>query len=255
MSVHAAVPDRPVLPRRAFLKSAALAAAATAAAPAAHRVFAAGSDTIRVGLIGCGERGTAAALDCIKAAPGVEIVALGDLFKDALDASLSKLKEAAPQAVTRLTPETCFTGFDNHLKVLACDVNLVLLATPPIFRPSTSRPPSRRVKTRSWRSRWRWMARRALPAAQTEMANRRNSASPRAPAAPSARYNEAIKRIHDGAIGDISMAAAIGMAARSWVLDRKRAGATWSGSAGTGTISRGLGATTSSSSTSIIWMS
>lgn len=58
-----------------------------------HRV----PEKIRVGVIGCGGRGTGAAIDCMKADPGVEIVALGDLFADQLEKSRRKLYEAGSQ--------------------------------------------------------------------------------------------------------------------------------------------------------------
>jgi predicted dehydrogenase len=90
-------------------------------------------ERIRVGVIGCGGRGTGAAKDCVKAAPGVEIVALGDLFKDRLDDSRRSLTEAGMGS--QITDERCFVGFDAYKGVLACDVDLVILAAPPGFRP------------------------------------------------------------------------------------------------------------------------
>jgi predicted dehydrogenase len=85
-------------------------------------------------MIGCGGRATGAAVNCLDADPGVEIVAMGDLVEDRLDSSLKKLKEKFPDRI-KVTPETMFTGFDNYKKVLACDVNLIVTATPPHFRP------------------------------------------------------------------------------------------------------------------------
>jgi predicted homoserine dehydrogenase-like protein len=74
--------------------------------------FAAGSDTIKVGLIGCGGRGTGAALDCMKAAPGVEVVAMGDLLPDRLASSLERLTKDFPDRV-KVPADRRFTGFDN----------------------------------------------------------------------------------------------------------------------------------------------
>src|SRR5215831_15888291 len=74
--------------RRDFLK-ATTAGAALAVAPAVH---AAGGDTLRVGLVGCGGRGTGAATQALHADPAVRLVAVGDMFADRLDASLSQLK-------------------------------------------------------------------------------------------------------------------------------------------------------------------
>ncbi|MCH7521790.1 MAG: twin-arginine translocation signal domain-containing protein, partial [Candidatus Marinimicrobia bacterium] len=76
--------------RRDFIKTSA-AVSLSALLPSA--VFAAGSDTLRVGLVGCGGRGTEAAINCVESADGIELVAMGDLFKDQMDDSLKRLKE------------------------------------------------------------------------------------------------------------------------------------------------------------------
>jgi myo-inositol 2-dehydrogenase / D-chiro-inositol 1-dehydrogenase len=86
-----------------------------------------GSDRIRVGLVGCGGRGTGAAQNCVDSAPGVEIVAIGDLFERQVEAAKQKLKLPKVQG---------FSGFDAYQKVIASDIDLVILATPPGFRPS-----------------------------------------------------------------------------------------------------------------------
>jgi predicted dehydrogenase len=124
----------PDLSRRDFVKaSAALGAAAWASG--ASRIFAAGSDKIRVGLIGCGGRGTYDTANCLNAAENVELTAMGDVFKDRLDRCRKQLTEKLGQKV-KVTGETCFTGWDAHKKVLGCDVDLVILTEPPQFRPS-----------------------------------------------------------------------------------------------------------------------
>jgi myo-inositol 2-dehydrogenase/D-chiro-inositol 1-dehydrogenase len=124
--------------RRDFLKTATTAALATAIAPGSNAfggVHAAGSDAIRIGLVGCGGRGTGAIEDALSSgAAGVSLVAMGDLFPDHLAASHSRLKEKFGSAVD-VTPARSFTGFDAYQKVLASDVNYVVLATPPGFRP------------------------------------------------------------------------------------------------------------------------
>jgi predicted dehydrogenase len=119
--------------RREFIKTSAAVSLATLGS-GASRALAAGSDKVRVGLIGCGDRGTGAAINCVESSNGVEIVAMGDLFRDRLDASLAKLSRRVDDKVT-VTEDTCFLGFDAYKKVIACDVDLVLLATPPGFRP------------------------------------------------------------------------------------------------------------------------
>ena len=85
-------PSKGAVTRRSFLKASAAASAGVLAGGAAlPRAFAAGSDTLKVGLIGCGGRGTDAAKNCVAAAPGVQIVALADAFKDRLDGSRNEL--------------------------------------------------------------------------------------------------------------------------------------------------------------------
>lgn len=130
--------------RRRFMQGAALSAAAMGLG--GGRLFAAGSDTIRVGLIGCGSRGMGAVRNCVDAAPNVEIVALGDLFQDRIDTCLKTIKtngekdwsSSAPWThadKVKVTPETCFTGFEAYKKVINSGVDLVILATSPHFRP------------------------------------------------------------------------------------------------------------------------
>jgi len=120
--------------RRDFIKSS-VAASLAAAIPGGLGLHAQGTDTIRIGVIGCGGRGTGAAIDCLDAAPGVEIVAMGDLFVDRIESSLKAIKEKHPDKV-KVTKDRCFTGFDNYLKVVASpDVNLIVTAAAPGFRP------------------------------------------------------------------------------------------------------------------------
>ncbi|MFC1783827.1 Gfo/Idh/MocA family protein, partial [Planctomycetota bacterium] len=91
------------------------------------------SDTIRVGVIGCGGRGTGAANDCLNSSEDVEIAALGDLVPDRVESCLKNLKRQGDKC--KVTPETCFVGFDAFEKVIACEVDMVIFATPPHFRP------------------------------------------------------------------------------------------------------------------------
>jgi predicted dehydrogenase len=122
------------LDRRDFLLRSAGAASLLAGSPLVPPVHARGSATIRVGLVGCGGRGTGAAANCVASAPGVELVAMGDLFDDRLKGSYETLQQELGAAF-KVTPERAFSGFDAYAKVIASDVDLVLLATPPHFRP------------------------------------------------------------------------------------------------------------------------
>lgn len=119
------------LSRRDFIAAAA-ATSATLILPSG--VFAQGSDQLKVGVIGCGGRGSGAAWDAASADPGVVIWAMGDLFPDRLASSQNNLKELKDRY--QVTPERSFVGFDAYQKVLASGVDIVILASPPGFRPT-----------------------------------------------------------------------------------------------------------------------
>ncbi|MCB0283330.1 MAG: Gfo/Idh/MocA family oxidoreductase [Calditrichaeota bacterium] len=87
---------------------------------------------IRAGLIGCGGRGSGAAINFLNAGPNLKITALGDVFQDKIDEMRKKLKDEKNMEVA---DANCFVGFDAFQKVLESDVNMVILATPPHFRP------------------------------------------------------------------------------------------------------------------------
>jgi myo-inositol 2-dehydrogenase/D-chiro-inositol 1-dehydrogenase len=87
---------------------------------------------LKAGLIGCGGRGTGAAMNFIDAGPNLQITALGDTFKDKVDATRASILKQRKQEV----PESnCFVGFDAFQKVIDSGVDVVILATPPFFRP------------------------------------------------------------------------------------------------------------------------
>jgi len=119
--------------RRKFIKTSGMAGAA-AMLSGSGRMFATGSDKIRLGLIGCGGRGTYDTTNCLNSANNVELVAMGDLFGDRLDNCRKRLTDKLPEKV-KVTNDTCFVGWEAHKKVLACDLDLVILTEPPHFRP------------------------------------------------------------------------------------------------------------------------
>jgi myo-inositol 2-dehydrogenase / D-chiro-inositol 1-dehydrogenase len=87
---------------------------------------------LKAGVIGCGGRGSGAATDWLSAGPNVTITALGDVFKDRLDSCRAKIKDNFKVEVAE---ENCFVGFDAYQKVIDSGVDVVILATPPKFRP------------------------------------------------------------------------------------------------------------------------
>ena len=127
------------IPRRRFVAgcSAFAAAAASAAGSAplpAGGMFAAGSARLRVGVIGCGGRGTGAAIQAAAADPAVAITCLGDLFADQVASSADMLEALAGRQFA-CPPNRRFVGPDAWRHVLAADVDLIILAGPPASRP------------------------------------------------------------------------------------------------------------------------
>jgi len=120
--------------RRQMIKSAAVASAALMANLGSNFAHAAGSDLIRVGLIGCGGRGSGAAVDATSAAENVRVVALGDLFPNRLAEARKRFADR-PKERFDITDDRCFSGWDAYKQVLECGVDMVILATPPAFRP------------------------------------------------------------------------------------------------------------------------
>jgi len=130
-----------VLARRTFIKKSAQVGAATLVAGNSY-VFAGASDTIRVGLIGAGGRGTGAGIiDCAESSKGVELVAIGDLFQDHIDEAPSRIKANLEKRglpvneIYKVPKDNIFVGFDAYQKVIESGVDMVILTTPPNFRP------------------------------------------------------------------------------------------------------------------------
>lgn len=88
---------------------------------------------LKAGLIGCGGRGTGAAINFLDAGPNLQITALGDVFRDKLDQCREQLKE---KKGVEIPEENCFVGFDAYEKVIDSGVDVVMLVTPPHFRPA-----------------------------------------------------------------------------------------------------------------------
>lgn len=127
------------LSRRSFLRTsggAAIAAPAviTAATTLRAQQKADSSETLKIGLIGCGGRGTGAAANALGADYNSHLVAVADAFETQADASIAGLSAKFADRV-KVAPEKKFIGLDAYQKLLASDVDVVILATPPGFRP------------------------------------------------------------------------------------------------------------------------
>ena len=132
---------RRAVTRREFLETTAAATAAVTLPYTRGPALVGKARKIRVGVIGCGGRGTGAMHDCLTSSEDVELVALGDLFPDRLAKCRENLAtmvteegNAALKPKIKVNDAHCFTGFDAYQKVIASKVDLVVLATPPAFR-------------------------------------------------------------------------------------------------------------------------
>ena len=86
---------------------------------------------LKAGLVGCGGRGTGAAINFVQAGNGLQVTAIGDVFKDKVEACRESLKSKGIE----IADDKCFVGFDAYKKVIDSDVDVVLLCSPPMFRP------------------------------------------------------------------------------------------------------------------------
>jgi predicted dehydrogenase len=122
--------------RREFLKTSAALAGAAASSHLAlpSNVHAGGDDLIKVGLIGCGGRGCGAAEQAVNAGPNIKLTALGDVFADHLASATRTLTKNLGDNYA-VPEKNCFTGFNAYKDVIDSGVDVVLLTTPPHFRP------------------------------------------------------------------------------------------------------------------------
>ena len=127
--------------RRNFVKTGTLIAGGVALNPLniSAKSYIDGDDTIKVGLIGCGGRGTGAAFQALSTKENVKLVAMADAFQDNVEKCYTNLKKSLEEEevdMNRLgvTPETMFSGFDAYEKVIPL-VDVIILTTPPGFRP------------------------------------------------------------------------------------------------------------------------
>jgi len=125
--------------RRQFIKTSTAVAVTGALAPYLsfpEKAFAANSDTLKVGLVGCGGRGTGAAGQALKADKNVILTAVADVFESQCQGALNGLKsDATIKDRVQVDPDHTFVGLDAYQKLINSGVDVVLLATPPGFRP------------------------------------------------------------------------------------------------------------------------
>lgn len=193
--------------RSLFQKTGAAAAAFTILRP--ELVRGAGKEVLKAGLVGCGGRGTQAVIDMMQGTENTQLVAMGDVFEDALEKSLTRIRSHRDYGNfkdrIKVEPDRHFVGFDSFQKILAADIDIVMLCTPPGYRPmhfeaavnarkhvfcekpfGTDPVGVRRFMAAAKKS-------EELKLTVMSGAQRRHDAN----------YVETIKRIQDGAIGDV----------------------------------------------------
>ena len=211
--------------RRDFVKSSALAMGGMMAAPMAVRAgaFATGDDTIKVGLIGCGGRGSGAAVQALSTEQNVKLVAMADAFKDRLEKSHQRImKEEVTQGKVDVPDDHKFVGFDGYKEVLKlCDV--VIIATPPGFRPihfEAAVEANKQIFMEKPVATDAVGIRRVLAAAEKAKAKKLNVVVGLQRHYQKV-YQEWVKRIHEGVIGDIVTAHVYWNGGGVWTRPRK----------------------------------
>jgi myo-inositol 2-dehydrogenase/D-chiro-inositol 1-dehydrogenase len=194
--------------RRDFVKKSSLLAGGVLAAPFLSRAnFFSGSDNvIKIALIGCGGRGTGAAVQALSTKQNVQLVAMADAFKDRLDSSYNNILEALEDKKVRVQvkEENKFTGFDAYKKAMAL-ADVVILATPPGFRPihfEEAVNQSKQIFMEKPVATDPAGIERVLAAAEKAKAKKLNVVVGLQRRYQTS-YRELMKRVHDGAIGDI----------------------------------------------------
>jgi predicted dehydrogenase len=211
--------------RRDFLKGSAGIAAGAAAAGLilpASGVFAAGSDTIQLGLVGCGGRGSGAASQALSTNGSVKLVAVADAFEDNARNSLRNLKNQFNDKVD-VAGDRIFAGFDAYKKLIDSGVDMVILATPPGFRPMHFEYAVKQGKNI-------FMEKpvavdgagvRQVLAAAEEAKKKNLKVGVGLQRHHDPRYQETVKRIQDGQIGDTVLMRVYWNDAGVWVRPRK----------------------------------
>ncbi|SFJ11545.1 Gfo/Idh/MocA family oxidoreductase [Planctomicrobium piriforme] len=196
--------------RRDFLKtsSAAVVLGTGLLSSISSRAYADGSDEIKIGLVGCGGRGSGAAAQALSTKGKVKLVSMGDAFQDAIDNSLRNIQKAVsgvPDAEVDVEKSRQFVGFDAYKQVIDSGVDLVILATPPGLRPihfeyavaqgknifmekpvATDAPGVQRVLDASRKAKEKGL--------KVGVGLQRHHQKP---------YLDMVKRIHDGELGDV----------------------------------------------------
>ncbi len=212
--------------RRDFIKKSSLLVAGGAIVSSLNIARAAhpfGSDAIKLGLIGCGGRGTGAAIQAMNTEGGeVRLVAMGDTFDDRVQTSYRTCKGQHGEKVD-VPKDRQFVGFDSYKQVLEADIDMVVLATPPGFRPLHFEAA---VKAGKHVFMEKPVAVDAAGVRKVLEANKSAKEQELAVAVGLQRrhevkYRETVQCIQDGTIGDIILARAYWNGQTPWVKTRQ----------------------------------
>lgn len=207
------------VPRRSFLAAAGLASVAPVVLRRAVAQDASDIQLLRVGVIGCGGRGTGAAVNSLEASEAVQIVALGDAFEDRVKRAQAELAKVGDRA--KVPDDRLFVGFDAFKGVLATDCDIVILATPPGFRPA-------HFEAAVAAGKHVFMEKpvavdpvgiRKVIAAARQADEKKLSVVAGTQRRHEQCYLEAMKRIHDGALGKLCAARAYWNMGGLWVVE------------------------------------
>ena len=213
--------------RRDFLKqssAAVLSGSLAATLPMARHAHAAANDIIRIGLVGCGGRGSGAAVQALRADPCTHLVAVADAFEDRLQGGLNAMR-SQEDVGDRVQVDTDhqFAGFEAYRQVLESDVDVVLLATPPHFRPMHLRACIEAGKHVFAEKPVAVDAPGVRSVLETTELARRKGLS--IVSGLNSRYSfamqEAVKRVHEGAIGEIVSLHSARYGSGVWVRPRQ----------------------------------
>ena len=210
--------------RRDFLKTSAAVAGAAAVTGGMFNgsVYAAGDDTVKIGLVGCGGRGTGAASQALSTSGSVKLVAVGDAFMDKAQGAVNGLKKQFKDRV-EIPDDKVFAGWDAYKQVVDSGVDLVILATSPGFRPmhfEYAVAQGKNVFMEKPVATDAGGVRRVLAAA--EEAKKKNlKVGVGLQRHHDPKYIETVKRLQDGELGDLILLRAYWNGDRPWVRGRE----------------------------------
>lgn len=215
-------PHRPTTTRRGFLKTSSVAAVAGSLG-ISRTAYAAGSDEIKIALIGCGGRGTGAAVQALKASDGNKLVAVSDAFQSRVDLCMRAILKQPIADRVDVPAERQFVGLDAYQRAIDAGVDMVLICTPPGFRPmqfeaavakgkhvfmekplATDAPGLRRILAANEEAK-----KKGLLVAVGHHLRHED------------KHSEPVQRIHDGAIGKLEFMRTYFNAHNLWVRPRK----------------------------------